>query len=166
MVDWTIFDHTKDSQPKHDYTLQKKTDAGNNPLGLALMMKRIVSKVVLRILPSRRISIAGRKLRNIILPKNRVLQVFATRKLLAWFSPCIELDENYHKMNERCVVNRENRLRQMKIKSLENYWPLLKKYFYFGWNPIYQCVELLFLFLTKYQIGCFTIRLLKDYAKQ
>ena len=84
-----------------------------------------LSKLGVRVLPKRRLCLAGRMLRGIFMPKSLFGRFKIIKRFLDWYSPCIKVREHSYDVDAKCFNRRENMFLTTYLKSLKYCWQLM-----------------------------------------
>ena len=129
---WKNIRYTKDKVEKDEMIAGLKHASKTISLRELMMTASNWSKLGVRVLPNGKLCFAGKKLRGIIMPKTRGKQISVVRSFLVWYSPCIDVADDYYKLKDGCFARREDRFLKVFLNVLTHYWPrLLKHLFYF-----------------------------------
>ena len=89
--------------------------SSNNHLMITLMT---LSKLRIHILPDRRVCFAGRIPLGIYLPRNSWMQYKIIKRMILWYLPCLQLQENVYNLNNTCYTRKENQFLIMLLTSI------------------------------------------------
>ena len=79
-----------------------------------------LSKLGFGVLPDRRITLGGKILQGVTLPKNSSKQLSIITRLLTWYGPCLKVQNGGYQLNENCFSKRENQFLKLLSESLTN----------------------------------------------
>ena len=79
---------------------------------------KMLSRLGTRLLPDRRICFAGKLLRGIFMPRNPFLQILILKRILFWYSPCLQFRKRYYAVSNHCFAQREHAFLKLYLESL------------------------------------------------
>ena len=105
-------------------TPQWKKSPNHKHLRRSKIAMKMLSRLGTRVLPDRRICFAGKLLRGILMPRNHFLQILILKRILFWYSPCLQFRERYYAVSNHCFAQREHAFLKLYLESLKAYWNL------------------------------------------
>ena len=89
-----------------------------------MLSQKTLRKLRIRVLPDRKLSIAGKIAKAILMPKSGLLQYIIIKRLIKWYSPCLQDQGKIYSLNNTCYMIRQNELLNMFQVAHQSYWRL------------------------------------------